>query len=88
MSELSICPAIVMSLKTHNFPISYPTLLKLYLIGLSDFSASIESKLFLDWTCPLIKSYDCRTVLVQNQWKMKQFAYIMKGDSLPHEIWN
>ena len=39
--------------KIHNFLISYPILLKLFLIGLSDFSAFIESKLFLEWTCPL-----------------------------------
>ena len=30
--------------KINNFLISYPILLKLVLIGLSDFSASIESK--------------------------------------------
>ena len=39
--------------KIHNFLISYPILLKLFLIGLSDFSAFIESKLFFEWTCPL-----------------------------------
>ena len=36
-----------MSLKIPNFLISYPIVLKLFLIGLSDFSATIESKLFL-----------------------------------------
>ena len=40
--------------KIHNFLISYPILLKLFLIGLSDFSAFIESNLFFKWTCPLI----------------------------------
>ena len=39
--------------KIHNFLISYPILLKLFLIGLTDFSAFIESKLFYEWTCPL-----------------------------------
>ena len=39
--------------KIHNFLISYPILLKLFLISLSDFSAFIESKLFFEWTCPL-----------------------------------
>ena len=42
-----------MSLKIHNFLISYPILLKLVLIGLYDFSGSIESKLFLEWTWAL-----------------------------------
>ena len=42
-----------MSLKIHNFLISYPILLKLFFIGLSDFSGSIESKLFLEWTWAL-----------------------------------
>ena len=42
-----------MSLKIHNFVISYPILLKLFLIGLCDFSGSIESKLFLEWTWAL-----------------------------------
>ena len=42
-----------MSLKIHNFLISHPILLKLFLIGLSDFSGSIESKLFLEWTWAL-----------------------------------
>ena len=42
-----------MSLKIHNFLISYPILLKPFLIGLSDFSGSIESKLFLEWTWAL-----------------------------------
>ena len=37
----------------HNFLISYPILLKLCLMGLSDFSGSIESKLFLEWTWAL-----------------------------------
>ena len=37
-----------MSLKIHNFLICYPILLIPFLIGESDFSASIESKLFLD----------------------------------------
>ena len=36
-----------MSLKIHNFLISYPILLKHFLIGLSDLSGYIESKLFL-----------------------------------------
>ena len=39
--------------KIHNFLISYSILLKLFLIGLFDFSAFIESKLFFEWTCPL-----------------------------------
>ena len=39
--------------KIHNFLISYPILLKLFLIGLSDCSAFIKSKLFFEWTCPL-----------------------------------
>ena len=39
--------------KIHNFLIRYPILLKLVLIGLSDVSASIESKLFWEWTWPL-----------------------------------
>ena len=42
-----------MSLKIHNFLTSYQILLKLFLIGLSDFSGSIESKLFLEWTWAL-----------------------------------
>ena len=42
-----------MSLKIHNFLISYPILLKLFLIGNSDLSASIERKLFLEWTWAL-----------------------------------
>ena len=41
--------------KIHNFLISYPILLKLFLIGLSDFSAFIESNFFFEWTCPLRK---------------------------------
>ena len=53
MSELPICLVIFMSLQIHNFLISSPILLKLYLIGLYDFSGSIESKFFLEWTCPL-----------------------------------
>ena len=47
------CSKVLPTLKIHNFLISYSILLKLVLIGLSDFSASIESKLFLEWTCPL-----------------------------------
>ena len=43
------------SLKIHNF--LHSILLKLFLTGLSDFSASIESKLFLEWTCPLSRPY-------------------------------
>ena len=39
--------------KIHNFLISYPILLKHFLIGLSDCSAFIESELFFEWTCPL-----------------------------------
>ena len=40
--------------KIHNFFISYPILLKLFFIGVSDFSFFfIESKLFFEWTCPL-----------------------------------
>ena len=39
--------------KIHNFLISYPILLKLFLIVLSDLYALIESKLFFEWTCPL-----------------------------------
>ena len=39
--------------KIHNFLISYLILLNLFLIGLYGFSAFIESKLFLEWTCPL-----------------------------------
>ena len=42
-----------MSLKIHNFLTSYPILLKLFLIGLSDFSGPIKSKLFLEWTWAL-----------------------------------
>ena len=42
-----------MWLKIHNFLISYPILLKLFFIGLSDFSGSIESKLFMEWTWAL-----------------------------------
>ena len=56
MSELPICVVILkkfMSLKIHNFLISHPILLKLFLIGLSDFSGYIESKLFLKWTWAL-----------------------------------
>ena len=37
--------------KIHNFFISYRILLKLFLIGLSCFSAFIECELFLEWTC-------------------------------------
>ena len=44
--------------KIHNFLISYPILLKLLLIDLSDFSAFIESKLFFEWTCPLKGSFN------------------------------
>ena len=52
-----------MSLKIHNFLISYPILLKLFFIGLSDFSGSIESKLFLEWTWALmIMMFLCYTV--------------------------
>ena len=47
-----------MSLKIHNFLISYPILLKLFFIGLSDFSGSIESKLFLEWTWALAYLFD------------------------------
>ena len=43
--------------KLHNFLISYPILLNFFWIGLSDFSASIESKLFLEWTWPLNKMF-------------------------------
>ena len=39
--------------KLHNFLISSPILLKLFLIGLSDFFDFIESKLFFESTCPL-----------------------------------
>ena len=55
MSEFPICLAIVLHAfsKIRNFLISYPILLNLFLIGLSDFSASIDSKLFLEWTWPL-----------------------------------
>ena len=48
-----------MSLNIHNFLISYPILLKLCLIGLSDFSGSIESKLFLEWTWALNSLLGC-----------------------------
>ena len=41
--------------KIYNFLISYSILLKLFLIVLSDFSAFIESKLFFEWTCPLMR---------------------------------
>ena len=34
---------------------SYPILLKLFLIALSDFPASIDNRLFFEWTWPLIK---------------------------------
>ena len=50
-----------MSLKIHNFLISYPILLKLCFIGLSDFSGSIESKLFLEWTWALTVSLSSNT---------------------------
>ena len=33
-------------------------MLKLFLIGLSDFSGSIESKLFLEWTWALKASFN------------------------------
>ena len=61
MSELPICVVIFkkfMSLKIHNFLISHPILLKLFLIGLSDFSDSIESKLFLEWTWGLLQAHN------------------------------
>ena len=60
--------------KIHNFLISYPILLKLFLIGLSDFSAFIESKLFFEWTCPLkwLKYFWSREQLSTNQ-KIIQF---------------
>ena len=48
--------------KIHYFLISYPILLKLFLIGLSDFSAFIESKLFFEWTCPLNVESRCDRV--------------------------
>ena len=54
-----------MSLKIHNFLISYPILLKLVLIGLSDFSCSIESKLFLEWTWALSATIDTTPYLTQ-----------------------
>ena len=46
-----------MSLQIHNFLISYPILLKLFLIGLSDLSGSIENKLFLEWTWALSRVF-------------------------------
>ena len=53
------------SLKVYNFLISLPNLLKLFLIGLSDFSASIESKLFLEWTWPL----SWNNIVIIPQWR-------------------
>ena len=44
--------------KIHNFLISYPILLKLFFIGLSDFSAFNESELFFEWTCPLTSTLE------------------------------
>ena len=52
----NLCNDFHCSIVLHTFPtihiflISYPILLKLSVIGLSDFSASIENKLFLEWT--------------------------------------
>ena len=53
-----------MSLKIHNFLISHPILLKLFLIGLSDFSGSIESNLFWEWTWALTGGNFTRLVLL------------------------
>ena len=47
----NLCSYFYCSIVLHTFSKNRNFLISL--IGLSDFSASIEFKLFLEWTCPL-----------------------------------
>lgn len=55
-----------MSLKIHNLLISYLTVLKLFLLGLSDLSASIEIKFFFGVDLPFKMQIRPKIILVSS----------------------